>query len=778
MLAKSNPPQSLHSHLTEVRAAMQVLLTPARLRVFARVGIETARAEELALSAAWLHDWGKATQEWQFAIRAGQRTLPQHSLTGFLACLWALNVKQVETMPRDLLAVALAVLGHHGQLSDGSFSAEHFAHQDLTVPWAVWEEMRFDLPILGCPKPGPRVMPTKLVCEKVSHAKSRCAKLTLDGKFHGLYCLLLTLLVQADHAASGGHTPDTRILTPPHRPGELTSFQQTVQAQAADALCAVAGCGSGKTLAALLRAAEYAEAVHADRIVLCLPTRFTGNSLLRDMSDPAKYAYPSNQVGLVHSEALQVLRARTNDDEEDFADSADDIATKSVRYEMPVTVSTVDHLLMSLYHGYKFADRAFGNLLSSLVVFDEVHAYDATTLNAIREGLNVLSAYGVPTLFLSATLPSSRRRFFGLSPTNTVIESDNPYKPFRIEKMTGSLTVGQGLTIEASAEARQCLQKAKGLKLAVYVNQVERAKALTRAAVEELPDIEDRIFCYHSELAPCDRQALERRVIDAFKEDLPVVLIATQAAELSLDISAERMISELAPADVLIQRGGRLNRRGLLPELARATSRLQEGFRFRLLVAPLDLTPNDKGKCPVALPYKDFNLLQTTLDKTPWGEEFTYALGLDWCEAVLTDEPPTLQIGLQEATRTDAAFGKKPQENFAGEENTDGVTIRDIDDEVKLVLPEIYLNKPTATLTALAQLQVPIRRRKFHAIDAGLVETQNRSFTVKRGSQFKTIDYELTIIKSNLVYNPGRGGFDFRVSDVPLPPGEAADAFL
>ena len=547
LLAKSDPPVRLKQHLSDVRRDAHALLTPARLRAFGRVGVGAARAEDLLLSATWLHDWGKATREWQDALNAGKQVLPQHSLTGFLACLWAMDLVKVQGLPEaslDRLAVALAVLGHHGQLSKASFMDTNFTKQHLTIPWDVWDELLADVPLRGQPKLGSSPLPAKMACEMVGHAKSRLGKEDSRSRFRGLYCLLLTLLVQADHAASGGHSPDTRIITPPHCPGPVTSFQTEVEASAPKVLCAVAGCGSGKTLAALLRAAQFAQDSHVDRIILCLPTRFTGNSLLRDMTNPDKYAYTTGQVGLVHSEALQVLQGREQaEDEVDFAD-AQDIAARSVRYEMPVTVSTVDHLLMSLYHGYKFADRAFGNLLSSLVVFDEVHAYDAVTLNAIREGLQVLEHYGVPTLFMSATLPTSRRRFFNLSEPQTVIEDDNPYRPFQMEPLSEPLTVGKGVSVEASSEVRQCLRDAKGLKLVVYVNQVERAKALARAACIELADTP--IFCYHSELAPRDRQALEDKVIKAFKHDAPVVLIATQAAELSLDISAERMITELA----------------------------------------------------------------------------------------------------------------------------------------------------------------------------------------------------------------------------------------
>jgi len=772
--AKSDPRQSLHCHLTEVRTASKILLTPARRQAFARLGIGEMQAEELLLSTAWLHDWGKATDEWQRALLAG-RKLPQHSLTGFFACLWALGINKIEEIPLDLLALALAVLGHHGQLSNGSFRSENF-RESLTIPWDAWQELWNELPLRGNrPKSGPASISALLACDKVGHAKTYCGRLPADTAFRGLYCLLLTMLVQSDHAASGGHAPEPQSITPPHVPGELTYFQKDVQHKPGQVLCAVAGCGSGKTAAALLRTAEFAEVQQADRIVLCLPTRFTSNSLLRDMSDAAKYAYPNKDVGLVHSEALQVLRLRTNNDEEDFPGTPEELASKSIRYEMPVTISTVDHLLMSLYHGYKFADRAFGNLLSSLVVFDEVHAYDTTTLNAIREGLNVLTRHGVPSLFLSATLPSSRRRFFGLSQECTVLETDNPYYPFYIQKLAEPLTIGKGNAVQASQEARQCLREASGLKLAIYVNQVERAKSLARAAREELPEVQ--VFCYHSELRPIDRQSLEKQIIDAFHQDQPIVLVATQAAELSLDISAERMITELAPADVLVQRGGRLNRRGLLPDLAVATSRLAIGFQFWLLIAPLELTLNDDGSCPAALPYQDPALLSNTWDTAPLGQAFTFAIGLDWCETILADEPQKQKNGLEAASLKDAAFGKKPQENYSGEENPDGVVIRDIDDDIKLVIPERYLGDLPNSLIELAQVQVSIRRRKFFAVDPGLVEKQTRPIVIRQGKETKIIDYEITIIKSNLPYDPVGGGFDFRVGEGVLRPQQNDDNF-
>jgi CRISPR-associated helicase Cas3/CRISPR-associated endonuclease Cas3-HD len=774
VLGKSDPPVDLRDHLCGVRDAARVLLTPARRAAFRRVGVSAEQAADLLLSAIWLHDFGKATREWQNALVRGVST-PQHALTGFLAALWALGARKVEETPVEYLAVALAVLAHHGQLSKSSFQRETFHGQQVSILSETWAELARELPVQVPRKSLPdRSLSADMICGHVEAAKMRCPDLAREQPFRGLYCLLLSLVVESDHAASGGKLPAPQAVGIPRVPGTTTAFQEEVRQSPEEVLCAIAGCGSGKTAAALLRAAECAARNHLDRIVLCLPTRFTSNSLLRDMSDPEKYAYPVGQVGLVHAEALHILRSLTSqEDEQDFTDSPEERASRAVRYEHPVTISTVDHLLMSLYHGYRYSDRAFGNLMSALVVFDEVHAYDTTTLNAIREGLQVLQRHYIPTLFMSATLPSSRRRFFGLGDERTVIEQNNLFHPFRVVKVEEPLTNGRGVDVEATETARSLLREARSLKLAVYVNQVERAKALARAAKEEIPDT--LVYCYHSELAPRDRVRLEGKIIRAFKNwrNMPVVLVATQAAELSLDISAERMITEQAPADILVQRAGRLHRRGLMPNQADANGRLPAKFVYELLIAPLDLRQDDDTLPPAALPYKDIALLQRTWDRAPWDEVFDFEQGLRWCEESLTEELPQRANGLLDASIKDAVFGNKPQENF-GEDGAEGVvTIRDRDEDTMPAVPEIYFARLPETLDGLARYQVPLRRRKFFALKGtGLIEQRAKTIVLARGTKHqKTIDaYPVWVVRSNLPYDVRRGGFDFRLSMEELSP--------
>jgi CRISPR-associated endonuclease/helicase Cas3 len=67
---------------------------------------------------------------------------------------------------------------------------------------------------------------------------------------------------------------------------------------------------------------------------------------------------------------------------------------------------------------------------------------------------------------------------------------------------------------------------------------------------------------YHSRYRYQDRVEHHRAVVDGFKPDAPPILaIATQVAEMSLDLSATLLVSQIANPAGLIQRLGRLNRR-------------------------------------------------------------------------------------------------------------------------------------------------------------------------------------------------------------------------
>jgi CRISPR-associated endonuclease/helicase Cas3 len=85
---------------------------------------------------------------------------------------------------------------------------------------------------------------------------------------------------------------------------------------------------------------------------------------------------------------------------------------------------------------------------------------------------------------------------------------------------------------------------------------IEAHQALRAAGIDAM--------LFHARFAMGDRLDIEREVVACFSKDSPSerrharVLVATQVVEQSLDLDFDLMVTDLAPADLVIQRAGRL----------------------------------------------------------------------------------------------------------------------------------------------------------------------------------------------------------------------------
>jgi hypothetical protein len=70
-------------------------------------------------------------------------------------------------------------------------------------------------------------------------------------------------------------------------------------------------------------------------------------------------------------------------------------------------------------------------------------------------------------------------------------------------------------------------------------------------------------LAYHSRFRYRDRVERHKAVMDAFRGGGPALAICSQVAEMSLDLSASLLVTDLPPVPALIQRLGRLNRRAV-----------------------------------------------------------------------------------------------------------------------------------------------------------------------------------------------------------------------
>jgi CRISPR-associated endonuclease/helicase Cas3 len=212
------------------------------------------------------------------------------------------------------------------------------------------------------------------------------------------------------------------------------------------------------------------------------------------------------------------------------------------------TVDTVLGLIQNQRKGL----YAWPALSESCVVFDEIHAYDARLFGSLLRFLEALP--GIPALLMTASLPEARlgalrelcRRVHGVElaevegpadleglPRYRRLHSDSPWR-----------------------EVESCLA-AEGKVLWVS-NTVERC--LTVAEEAERRGL--RALRYHSRFRYVDRVHRHGEIIDGFRQEGAVLACTTQVAELSLDLSADLLVTDLAPIPALIQRLGRLNRRG------------------------------------------------------------------------------------------------------------------------------------------------------------------------------------------------------------------------
>jgi CRISPR-associated endonuclease/helicase Cas3 len=129
----------------------------------------------------------------------------------------------------------------------------------------------------------------------------------------------------------------------------------------------------------------------------------------------------------------------------------------------------------------------------------------------------------------------------------------------------------------------------------VVVNRVSRAReiyeALTIAEKKSKPPLYDsaKVALIHSRFRPIDRERHTKLLFGTGDR----IVIATQAVEAGVDVSARLLITELAPWSSLVQRMGRCNRRAEIPDAE---------------VLWVDIEPDAKGE--LLLPYSPDELGQ------------------------------------------------------------------------------------------------------------------------------------------------------------------------
>ncbi|MDZ4670741.1 MAG: CRISPR-associated helicase Cas3' [Phototrophicales bacterium] len=280
-------------------------------------------------------------------------------------------------------------------------------------------------------------------------------------------------------------------------------------------------------------------------------------------------------------------------------------------FERKMILATVDQLLASFLNiPYGISRRLdninVGAMLGSYLIFDELHLYPYNqmmlTVLAMLKLLKGVSRFTLMTATLSQPLVDAIANELDM---RVIGNQDNP-ELFEDVTSLNQQRTWHAHDTELTAEQVKNYHHHKTLCIC---NTVERAQNLYLAVEELMPDIE--VLLLHSRFTKTHRKAKENRLLGldsntSFEKSIrPMIVIATQVVEVGLDMSADVLLTECAPASSLIQRAGRCARRGGAGDMR--VFRPPYGVDKKTGEAKIDFTP-----------YSDDDQLMATISNNTW----------------------------------------------------------------------------------------------------------------------------------------------------------------
>lgn len=353
--------------------------------------------------------------------------------------------------------------------------------------------------------------------------------------------------------------------------------------------------GSGKTEAAVTLAHRLLAAGKGEGLFVALPTMATANAMFGRLASAYRALFEAGakpSLALAHGRAaldprfLAAILPHVAEPQPAGIEAAEEPAgAQCVAWRADdrrrallaqVGVGTLDQALLAVLP-VRHAPLRLHGLARKVLVVDEVHAFDPYMQRELRTLLEFHAALGGSAILLSATLPQARRQSLadafraGLGrvaqtvqatayPLTTLVSAQGLEEtPCAVSPGLERRVIVTRAADEASAVTRIAEAARLGAAVAWVRNTVD--DAIAGAAALRAAGVTPMLF--HARFAMCDRLAIEAAAIRRFGKDAPAserpgVLVATQVIEQSLDLDFDLLVTDLAPADLLIQRAGRL----------------------------------------------------------------------------------------------------------------------------------------------------------------------------------------------------------------------------
>ncbi len=562
-----------------------------RVRELARAFASAFQAESSVEAAAYLHDLGKYSKQFQMRLRDRREAGRDH---------WTLGARKLLAShdPRTVMPAA-AILGHHIGL-DRLMHVELFAKElsqrlcknaDAFTTTSKEEHQlaldAFRLDGFECP-----TMSGDFVCRHDGAADM------LDTR------MIFSALVDADFLATEGHFEGDATI--PYRPrqvgrqfpiGEmLKSLERYVHsiahpaaesaifkvrqnlmkdcknsgAESAQGLFTLtAPTGAGKTLAMLRFALEHACRHNLRRIVLVMPFL----NIIDQTASIYRNVFPPNEYG----DDL-ILEAHSLAGHESTGTGDDGTTVKELRrrlisqnWDAPIVLTTNVAILESLHSRSPAACRKLHRLARSVLLFDEVQTLPpklaVTTLATLHRLAHPQGPYRSSIVFATATQPafeSLSDRLRDLT-DKSLLKVSPSWKPTEITSDAETMFQIAAKRVQVRWREKQAIPL---IELATELNQYEQVLCivnLKRHAITltaELYRSRQDVLHLSTNMCAEHRTAVLKIVRERLDKDKPICLVATQCVEAGVDIDFPVLYRALAPIEAIAQAAGRCNRAG------------------------------------------------------------------------------------------------------------------------------------------------------------------------------------------------------------------------
>lgn len=552
------------------------------------------RGESSAGAAAYLHDLGKYSAQFQRRLRDCNEAGRDHWTLGARALLACKDKRTV--MP------AAAILGHHVGLDRlmpaASFAAElskRLTEQPDTFTTSSPDEHRRAMQAFqGDGFALPR-MSGEFFCRHDGAADM------LDTR------MIFSALVDADFLATEGHFDGDAVTPYRRRPSgrELpidkmlealdryvrklaSSSDQPINRLRAELMTAcknagsqsetglftlTAPTGSGKTLAMLRFAMELARRNNIRRIILVMPFL----NIVDQTAQIYRDVFPESEFGDDLILESHSLAGRELDDSIDDGTKACELRRRllSQNWDAPVVLTTNVALLESLHASRPSACRKLHRLARAVLLFDEVQTLPprlaVTTLATLHRLADPQGPYRSSVVFATATQPA----FESLS--NRLSELTDPQRmpnaptwtPTEIAPDAESMFFVAAGRVRVRWREQSAIQLPElAVELAKYrqVLCILNLKRHANSLASELREFRRDTLHLSTNMCAEHRIDVLRIVRDRLDNEQPICLIATQCVEAGVDIDFPVLYRAFAPIEAIAQAAGRCNRSGRRPK--------------------------------------------------------------------------------------------------------------------------------------------------------------------------------------------------------------------